>query len=250
MSPGAVSKLVAPCAAAHCSPARAADILEVYGGERLGINSAWDWGVSDALAVPTCAHELRMRYVGAIHRSLDRANRLIKDLLDVSRLDANGLVLDRRPVSVRDILDGTVRDHAMLLREARMGARVLIDSKVAQQMIDVDPQRTHQALGNLVSNAIKYASGTETIELIGRTDGDAIELVIADRGPGIAPENLPHVFDRFYQAETRRRAGAGLGLAIARGIARAHGGELTAHHRDGGGTEFRYRITPCSSPAL
>ena len=201
----------------------------------------------DELASTDLDPEMRARYVAAIHRSLGRAGQLIRDLLDVSRLDANGLVLERHPVSVRDVLDGTARDHALLLREAHMAARVVIDPAVAPRMIDIDPARTTQALGNLVTNAIKYASGTEAIELIGRTDGQVIELVVADRGPGIDPEILPHIFDRFFQAEKRRRAGAGLGLAIARGIARAHGGDLTVHLREGGGTEFCYRV-PAVSP--
>ena len=196
----------------------------------------------DELASPDLNTDLRTRYVAAIRRSMARAEQLIRDLLDVSRIDANGLILERRPVSVRDILDSTVRDQSMLLHEAHMEAILTIDDSVATLLVEIDPQRTAQALGNIVGNAIKFARGTKAIDLSARRVDNSVELIIADRGPGIAPENLPHVFDRFYQAETRRRAGAGLGLTIARGIARAHGGDITAHIRDGGGAEFRYRL--------
>ena len=197
----------------------------------------------DELASPDLNADLRSRYVAAIRRSMTRAEQLIRDLLDVSRIDAEGLILERRPMSVRDVLDGTIRDQSMLLQEAHMEPLITVDAEVAKLLVEIDPQRTGQALGNIVSNAIKYARGTTSIDLSARQVANhGVELIIADRGPGIAPENLPHVFDRFYQAETRRRAGAGLGLTIARGIARAHGGDLTAHIRDGGGAEFRYRL--------
>ncbi len=196
----------------------------------------------DELADPALDPELRARYIGAIRRSLGRAGKLISDLLDVSRLDADGLTLARQPISVRDVIEGTVRDQAMALREAGMTARVTLAPELAELVLEIDPQRTGQALANLLGNAIKYARGTEIIDVIGRRAGPDIELVVADRGPGIEPANLPFLFDRFYQAETRRRAGAGLGLAIVRGIARAHGGDVTAHVREGGGAEFRYRI--------
>ena len=196
----------------------------------------------DELADPALDPGLRERYVAAMRRSLARAGQLISDLLDVSRLDAGGLIVARQPVSVRDLIEGTVRDQAMALLEAGMTARVTLDPEVAELVLDIDPQRTGQALANLLGNALKYARGTEIIDVIARRAGVDIELVVADRGPGIEPANLPFVFDRFYQVETRRRAGAGLGLAIVRGIARAHGGDVTAHVREGGGAEFRYRI--------
>lgn len=196
----------------------------------------------DMLADPALDPELRARYIAAVRRSLGRASRIICDLLDINELDGGRLELDRRPITVGEVLDDTLRDHATALHEAGMAARLSLDPAIGHLVVDVDPRRTGQALGNLMSNAIQYARGTDTVDLSARATADTVELIVADRGPGLPVADLPHVFERFHAPPTTTRGRTGLGLAIAHGIARAHGGDLTAHFRVGGGAELRYRL--------
>ena len=98
-----------------------------------------------------------------------------------------------------------------------------------------------QVLANLVGNSLKHAAGS-AITLEARSDADGVELVVSDSGPGINPEQLPHVFDRFWQGRTRRRGGAGLGLTIARGIVEAHGGAIAVTSEVGRGTRFTVKL--------
>ncbi|MYR60024.1 two-component sensor histidine kinase, partial [Streptomyces sp. SID625] len=97
--------------------------------------------------------------------------------------------------------------------------------------LDADPVRMRQVLGNLVSNAVRHTPADGTVALAAHRDGDTVVLTVADTGTGIAPDDLPHVFDRFWRAEksrSRRTGGSGLGLAIARQLVEAHGGTAAA----------------------
>jgi signal transduction histidine kinase len=171
-------------------------------------------------------------------RALRRADRLIRDLLEVSRLESGALVLSRHPVSPAELFDACVRDNAQLARQAGNTLAVKVGGNAR---VDVDPERMLQALGNLVGNAITHAAGT-AIELGAEIGEGRVRMWVRDGGPGIAPEVLPHVFDRFFQASRERRAGAGLGLAIAHGIVRAHGGELAVTSEVGRGCEFHFAL--------
>jgi signal transduction histidine kinase len=177
----------------------------------------------------------RKRYVAAIRRAGQRAERLLRDLLDVSRIESGALRLECRPISARSVLEQTRSDHELLARDAGSKLELKLAGDPGQILADRD--RVLQVLANLVGNALKHAAGA-TITLEARGDVDKVELSVSDSGPGINPEQLPHVFDRFWQGRTRRRGGAGLGLTIARGIAKAHTGDLTVASEVGRGTRF------------
>jgi signal transduction histidine kinase len=181
----------------------------------------------------------RRRYIAAVRRGGQRAERLLRDLLDVSRIESGALRLERRPLSARALLEQTRADHELLAGEVGSTIALEVDTDPGQVFADRD--RVLQVLANLVGNSIKHAPGT-AIALGARPDGDAVELVIQDHGPGIKPESLPHVFDRFWQGRARRRGGAGLGLAIARGIVEAHGGAIAVASELGKGTRFTVRL--------
>jgi len=164
---------------------------------------------------------------------LDRMGRIVEDLLLLARLD-EGLPLERKPVEVE-----LVMQEALLrgLASAERPARVEVPPGLAAL---ADPERLLQVLTNLVSNSVRHAGEEASIALRGRREGPRVVLEVADTGPGIPPEQLPHVFERFYRGEAaRRRPGTGLGLSITASLIEAMGGTISARSERGAGTTFR-----------
>jgi signal transduction histidine kinase len=161
-----------------------------------------------------------------------RLRRLVDDLLEISRLDAGAESVHAEPVDLRALVGATV--------EARgWNGRVRLDGDGLS--LTSDPRRLERIVGNLVDNALEHG-GKEVAIRIGR-EGEAVAVEIADDGPGIPPEHLPHIFERFYKAdEARSGGGTGLGLAIARENARLLGGEIDVSSVPGEGTRFTLRL--------
>lgn len=195
---------------------------------------------SDELADPALDPEERKVMVGAIQRSLRRADRLIEDLLDVSRIEAGRITLSRMRIGAQDLLEQARNDHSLQSREAGIEIKLVADVNAGQ--VFADRERVLQVLGNLIANAFRYARDSGTLTLSVEDGGDVALFSVADRGPGIPEEQLPFVFNRFFQARQQRRAGAGLGLAIAKGIVEAHGGTITANSTVGSGTRFTFSL--------
>ena len=183
----------------------------------------------------------RADHVGIIVRSAEWALRVIRDLLDVTAIEAGRLAIHREPMTVQAITDMIRSLYEVPARAA--GVELTIAITDAPRWIEADVDRTVQAVGNLVSNALAFTPRGGRVALTvarapGTGAGDAVAFRVADTGPGIAPEHLPHLFDRFWQARTSHRAGAGLGLAIARGIAEGHGGRIEVESTPGAGSVF------------
>jgi signal transduction histidine kinase len=161
-----------------------------------------------------------------------RLRRLVDDLLEISRLDAGAESVHAEQVDLRSLVGATV--------EARgWNGRVRLDGDGLS--LTSDPRRLERIVGNLVDNALEHG-GKEVAIRIGR-DGEAAAVEISDDGPGIPPEHLPHIFERFYKAdEARSGGGTGLGLAIARENARLLGGEIDVSSVPGEGTRFTLRL--------
>jgi len=174
--------------------------------------------------------EQRQRYVAAIRRAAARAEKLLRDLLDVSHIESGTLEVHTRAVPVASILQQAKSDHVV----DGVELAIALDDSAAAASAMCDKDRMLQLLGNLIGNATKFAPKTP-ITLGARAGADSVEIFVADRGPGIDPSILPRVFDRYWQARQHNRAGAGLGLTIARGIAEAMGGTIRAEN-DGGAT--------------
>jgi two-component system sensor histidine kinase/response regulator len=195
---------------------------------------------SDELADPELDPEERKVMVGAVQRSLRRADRLIEDLLDVSRIEAGRITLTRTRIGARELLEQAVNDHALQSREAGLELRLAVDANAG--LVFADRERVLQVLGNLIANALRYARDSGTLILAVEDHGEFASFSVTDRGPGIPAEQLPYVFNRFFQARHHRRAGAGLGLAIAKGIIEAHGGTISALSTVGSGTRFTFSL--------
>lgn len=181
----------------------------------------------------------------AIRRAARSTHRLIEDLLDVARLDANSLSIRLEPVPVAALLSAVA--SAYRLDAEGRGITLVTDVAAPLPRVSGDAERLQQALGNLVANAVRFTprGGSVTLRAAPVDDGRAVRFAVIDTGCGIAPAQLPYVFDRFWQARTLRRGGAGLGLAIARGIVEAHGGTIAVDSAVGVGTTFT-----CVVPAI
>lgn len=179
--------------------------------------------------------------VGQIERAVGRMNRLIDDLMDASRIDANTLVVSLQPTLVAEVIEAGIDGCAATARDQKI---VLAQGAVDRGLrVMADGHRLAQVLWNLVGNAIKFTPSGGRVTLDACPVSDRwVEISVTDTGRGIAPESLPHVFERFWKVRAETREGAGLGLYIANGIVSAHYGEMSVTSELGVGTRFAFRI--------
>jgi two-component system sensor histidine kinase KdpD len=174
-----------------------------------------------------------------------RLNRLVGELLDMTRLESGKLPLRREWHSLEEIAGGVI----VRLERSAPGRRVELSAAAGLPMVQVDEVLIGQAIHHLLENAIDLSPATTTVEVGIVREGDALVVEVADRGPGLPPGEESRVFEKFYRGPaSRERRGAGLGLTICRGIVEAHGGEVSASARPGGGATFRIRL-PVGDPA-
>ena len=176
----------------------------------------------------------------SIATSAHQMNTMIQDLVDSARLEAEQLKLNRVPLDLRQfVLD--LKERLAGLLEAR---RIRVEAPEGLPPVSADPDRLERILTNLLSNALKYsAPGTEVTVTLARQDGEVVTSV-TDRGRGISPEDLPHMFERYYRGrEAReRREGLGLGLYITKGLVEAHGGRIWVESEVGKGSTFSFTL--------
>ena len=169
----------------------------------------------------------------------DRLNRLVGNLLDMSRLESGSIKLHREVYDLSEVI-GVARAQ---LRNQLEGRQIKIDLPDDLPMIPVDMTLLAQVFANLLDNAVKYSPPETAIEISAFQDGDSVQITIADRGIGIPDEELPRVFDKFYRASSASwHSGSGLGLSICQGIIEAHRGKIWAEKRPGGGTCFKMKL--------
>ncbi|MFE9452870.1 sensor histidine kinase [Streptomyces sp. NPDC006739] len=186
--------------------------------------------------------------LSSLHEEAVLLQRVIDDLQDLAAADAGTLRLHREPVRAGDLLDQVAAAHRVAAGTAGVTLRTDAD---AGAWLDADPVRMRQALGNLVSNALRHTPADGTVTLTARREGEEIVCTVADTGTGIAPEDLPHVFDRFWRAEksrSRRTGGSGLGLSIVRHLVAAHDGTAGAASEPGAGAVFTLRLPGAAPP--
>jgi signal transduction histidine kinase len=195
-------------------------------------------GYIETLRMPELAadEDTRDRYLAIIGDETARLEHIIGDLLDLARLEGGGGELKTEGVPVAGLFERVVARHE---RDA-FAAGVTLRSRVetGAETVRGDAGRLEQALQNLAANALRYAPRGTSIELDARRTDGSVHLTVTDHGPGIPPEHLPHIFDRFYKAEPARAhaGGSGLGLSIVKAIVERHGGTITVASQPGATT--------------
>lgn len=177
--------------------------------------------------------------VGIMRRAIAQMNRLIQDLLDVNQIAAGGFVVRAQPVDVASLVQD-VRAQATVLTGQKNQRLELPDAGDVRVLADRD--RVAQVLSNLVGNAAKFTPEGGRIRLSTEVREREVRFCVSDTGPGIDQQDLPHIFDRFWQVRRVRRGGVGLGLAISKGIVEAHGGRIWARSIPGIGSEFHFTL--------
>jgi signal transduction histidine kinase len=193
--------------------------------------------------------ETIQRYLLTAHKDIRSLTLLIDDLFQMAQLDAGGLPLHCEPGSLSDLISDTLESFSELAGRQDVKIQGYVSSQV--DPVHMDTQRIGRALNNLVGNALRHTPPGGSVQVRASRTGDEVWVEVADTGEGIRPEDLPYVFERFYRGErSRNRAtgGAGLGLAIARGIIEAHGGHIAVKSVPGQGTHFSFSI-PARKPA-
>jgi two-component system sensor histidine kinase BaeS len=193
------------------------------------------------------------RLVAGLVSHTRRLNRLADDLLQLSRWEGGRLQLEPEDLDATDLVHGVLDEWAAEIERREMTLQVHLPDGALP--LHGDPVRLAQALGNLLENVLKYAGQGGQIRIDVQADpGQRMyHIAVEDSGPGIPVEILPRIFERYYRVEGRSGGGPGgmgLGLAIARGIARAHGGDLVAETPPGGGARFVLRLEAPASAAL
>ena len=180
----------------------------------------------------------------AIRRAATHMDRLIQDLLDVALMESSQLTIERARVSARELIFGAVDMQRPLTSSSSLELRVDLDRDVPD--VWGDRGRLLQVFENLIGNAIKFTDAGGCITVGAASTDHEVVFRVADTGSGIARENLPRVFDRFWQATRVGYQGAGLGLPITKGIVETHGGRIWVESSEGRGTTFSFTIPTAS----
>ncbi len=189
------------------------------------------------------------RYYATMNREIERLTRMIDDLFELARIDADALVLQRQSLALQDVAAEVV--DAMQASASRRGIELTAQLDPAAPPLSLDGARIERAVGNLVRNALEHTPAGGHVRVRVHSVGSAVALEVEDDGEGIEPAHLARVWERFYRSDaSRQRAagaendGAGLGLAIVRGIVEVHGGDVDVTSAPGAGATFTLRL-PC-----
>ena len=186
--------------------------------------------IKDGLVQPTA------ETIDTIHGQALHLSQLVEDLRLLAQVEAGELTLELSPARMEELLQSGV--EAVRPRAEAKGVALSLEAEPYLRAVDLDATRIAQVVGNLLENAITHTPEGGSVTVSARAAGDALEVAVDDTGPGIAPEDLPRLFDRFYRVDpsrARSAGGAGLGLTIARRLVEAHGGNHRGRKRCGGG---------------
>jgi signal transduction histidine kinase len=204
-------------------------------------------GYVETLAMPELSIDepTRRRYLAIVEEETHKLEAVIGDLLDVARLEGGGERLKTEAVDVRELFERVADRHRPVICERRLTLDIRVDDRTPR--VSGDRARLEQALQNLAANAIRHTPDGGRVLLQAAPDDRRVKISVIDTGPGIPPEHLPHIFDRFYKVDASRAgtpiaSGSGLGLSIVRAIANRHDGDVRASNAPGGGALFELWI--------
>jgi two-component system sensor histidine kinase KdpD len=166
---------------------------------------------------------------------LSRLSRLFQDILDMARVDASAIVVERQWITAAEVIDAAMAQ----VRHALDGHAISVEAD-SEMSVEIDPRLAAGALSHLLENAAQYSHADRGIAVAGRVEADGLHLSVVDHGPGLDPGELDHLFERFYRGRMARQLspGTGMGLAITRGLLAAAGGRVWAENVPGAGAKF------------
>jgi two-component system, OmpR family, sensor histidine kinase KdpD len=176
--------------------------------------------------------------IGEIHEATERLNRLAGNVLDMTRLESGHVKAKLAPCDVRDLLHVVVKDTRKEMARHKLALEIPPDLP----LVRLDFVLMQQALANLLSNAAFHTPAGTVVKLAARLDDEGLDFVVADRGRGIDPDSLGHVFEKFYRAPAARTGGTGLGLSLVKGFVEAQGGRVTVENLPEGGAAFSIHL--------
>ena len=186
--------------------------------------------------------ETRRSFTMSIERQADRLNRLVENLLDMSRIEGGALTPEKEWYPIDELIHDVIGHMAPILQDRTVETHLPDDLPP----IELDYLQIDQVLTNLIENAVRYTPAGSSIEVCAKVDGEQMVVSVADRGQGIPPAEIERIFDKFYRVRVAssgtRPVGSGLGLAVCRGLIEAHGGQIWAENREGGGALFRFTL--------
>ena len=183
-------------------------------------------------------HPIDEAHLSAAVDQIAMLTKLVEDLRTLALAEGGTLALHKEPTDVTILAREAVASFEGLAAAA--GVQLEVRMPADLPLLDLDPLRIREVVGNLVANALRYAPRGSAVRIVGERSARAVRISIADAGPGIAAEVLPHLFERFAKSQDSR--GSGLGLAIARRLVEAHGGSIAAESPAGGGTTVAFEL--------
>ena len=188
---------------------------------------------------PALDEEVRKSLIETAREEAERLNRLVGNLLDITRLEAGAMHLHREPCDVQELIGSSLEQIGTPLKNRQ----VKVDIAPKLPLITVDFVLFSRVLVNVIDNALKYSAPDKPVEIKARASHQYLEISVADRGEGIPVEDLERIFDKFYRVQRPDNvSGTGLGLSISKGIVEAHGGCIQAENRRGGGAIIRVQL--------
>lgn len=199
-------------------------------------------GYADLMQRPGATPDQIRQFAGVIQSEAERMNALASDYLDLAKLESGRAALDHQAVDMNTVTRMAVSVLVPQADEKKIGLSVDVPTELPT--VAGDAQRLHQVVLNLVGNAIKYCSPGDNVTITANSDEDSISIGVSDTGPGIPPDALTHLFERFYRVpgSESKAGGTGLGLTITKQIVEAHGGQIDVSSEVGQGTTFTFTL--------
>jgi signal transduction histidine kinase len=187
------------------------------------------------------SHEEKQKYLKIIDLSTNRLLELIDQLLDMSRLDAGILSINKKPTKIDKLLQEVITEAQV--RSSDHSFKLNLPANLPR--LKIDARRIREVLENLISNAVKYSAANTEIKIVAQCDAHEILISVADKGIGIPKEELPKIFDRFFRSrrsQVEAKNGVGLGLSICKRLVEAHSGRIWVESEDGKGSIFFFTL--------
>ena len=202
--------------------------------------------------IGTVAHELRTPLAAeGILREVKAMRRLVEDLSLVSRVEAKAVEIRPKPLDPKGLLEEALARFQSAFQAK--GVALSLEAQDPLPQVWADEERVLQVLANLLTNALRHTPQGGEVRLRAFRQGEAVAFQVADTGPGIPEEHLPHIFERFYRvdkARSRKEGGSGVGLTVAKGLVEAMGGRIFVESRVGEGTTFTFTLPPYTGLTL